>query len=491
MDRSERKQVVDLLKTIKTAIQHAKLNISKSQPLIDDSSEALKSIADFLMEKESDYNLESILKCREDLKKYSKLDKVNKKRSLISLEKSIEKLIKSISEVKKKEKIKAVFLPYKVSMWTSLESIWKAADADENCEAVVVPIPYHDLDEERNKVKICYEGEEYPDYVPVTKFWKYDITAEKPDIIFIHNPYDDYNTLTRVSEEYYSRNLKKYTGKLVYVPYHVTYMFDMRKNFVIFNSNSPSFKYIDRIIVENDLVKEKYEQVESNVGKVLALGSPKLDSIYEIREHGIKGDNKLQEKVTGKKVFLLITTLGFYSRQGKKAFEAVIEIYNQVMKNKDCILIWRPHPLEENWIKNSMSVMYPVYSDIKTLFNNDDNVLIDLSPSYKETIYIADGVFSCDSSMVSEIMAMGKSLYLIEDDSFLDEENHLLFDNYIHYNVSRDDMSKYIYDVISGKEEGLYFKRVKSLSGEVKNIENGDSGQKIYETMKSEILNGM
>ena len=37
-----------------------------------------------------------------------------------------------------------VFLPYKASMWDSLESVWKAADADPECDAYVIPIPYYD-----------------------------------------------------------------------------------------------------------------------------------------------------------------------------------------------------------------------------------------------------------------------------------------------------------------------------------------------------------
>lgn len=35
---------------------------------------------------------------------------------------------------------KVVFMPYKASMWDSLESVWMAADKDERCEALVVPI---------------------------------------------------------------------------------------------------------------------------------------------------------------------------------------------------------------------------------------------------------------------------------------------------------------------------------------------------------------
>ena len=43
-----------------------------------------------------------------------------------------------------------VFLPYKVSMWDSMETVWKAADKDPDCDAYVVPIPYFDKDQDGN-----------------------------------------------------------------------------------------------------------------------------------------------------------------------------------------------------------------------------------------------------------------------------------------------------------------------------------------------------
>ncbi len=48
------------------------------------------------------------------------------------------KMLKTEKEVKNI----IVFLPYKASMWDSLESVWRAAYEDkEHCEAYVVPIP--------------------------------------------------------------------------------------------------------------------------------------------------------------------------------------------------------------------------------------------------------------------------------------------------------------------------------------------------------------
>ena len=41
------------------------------------------------------------------------------------------------------ENYQIVFLPYKASMWDSLESIWLEAQKDKRCECYVIPIPYY------------------------------------------------------------------------------------------------------------------------------------------------------------------------------------------------------------------------------------------------------------------------------------------------------------------------------------------------------------
>ena len=50
------------------------------------------------------------------------------------ISKSLSKIEQSIKNDIPVKKI-AVFLPYKASMWDSLESVWKAADADPDCDA--------------------------------------------------------------------------------------------------------------------------------------------------------------------------------------------------------------------------------------------------------------------------------------------------------------------------------------------------------------------
>ena len=97
-----------------------------------------------------------------------------------------------------KVRLEAVFLPYKASMWDSLESIWKAADEDPDYDEYVIPIPYYDKKPNGNFEEMHYEGSQYPDYVPVTWYENYDFEKRKPDMIFIHNPYDECNYVTSV-----------------------------------------------------------------------------------------------------------------------------------------------------------------------------------------------------------------------------------------------------------------------------------------------------
>ena len=69
---------------------------------------------------------------------------------LINANKTCRKLEKALTPVENsirndiKVRLEMVFLPYKASMWDSLESVWMAADADPDCDAYVMPIPYYD-----------------------------------------------------------------------------------------------------------------------------------------------------------------------------------------------------------------------------------------------------------------------------------------------------------------------------------------------------------
>ena len=78
-------------------------------------------------------------------------------------------LIKAENEIRRMPVRKeVVFLPYKASMWDSLESVYLAAKEDEQCDAYVVPIPYYDKNADKSLGEMHYEGGEYPDDIEIT-----------------------------------------------------------------------------------------------------------------------------------------------------------------------------------------------------------------------------------------------------------------------------------------------------------------------------------
>ena len=82
------------------------------------------------------------------------------------------------------------------------------------CDAYVIPIPYFDKNPDGSFREMHYEGDQYPDYVPITKYDEFNFERHHPDTIFIHNPYDDLNLVTSVHPYFFSDKLKKYTWKL-------------------------------------------------------------------------------------------------------------------------------------------------------------------------------------------------------------------------------------------------------------------------------------
>lgn len=195
-----------------------------------------------------------------------------------------------------------VFFPYKASMWDSLESIYLAAKADEKCDVYCVPIPYFDKNPDGSAKEMHYEGQEYPADIEVTDWRKYDFEERKPDVIYIHNPYDELNYVTSVHPRFYAENLKKYTDRLVYVPYFV--LEEIRpddqkkiagmKHFCVL----PGVVYADKVILQSEnmaqIYMDEFAKALKTAGvsatkkmlkdKFLGLGSPKLDKVLNTRK---------------------------------------------------------------------------------------------------------------------------------------------------------------------------------------------------------------
>lgn len=203
---------------------------------------------------------------------------------------AVENSVKNDISVKKE----VVFLPYKVSMWDSLESVYLAAREDPACDVYCVPIPYYDLKADHSFGGMHCETAGYPENVEITDWREYNLEERKPDVIYIHNPYDGCNLVTSVHPRFYASHLKKFTDLLVYIPYYST-----AGGMCEAQSLCPAYLYADYIVIQSPAFRAYFDRNLPD-RKFLPLGSPKFDRVMERCKHPPAPPAEWRSKLTGK-----------------------------------------------------------------------------------------------------------------------------------------------------------------------------------------------
>lgn len=316
-----------------------------------------------------------------------------------------------IIETKKERHFKKeiVFLPYKASMWDSMESIWMAAHADrENCIAYVVPIPYCDRNSDGSVAEWHCEREHFPGYVPTLNWRDLDIAALHPDVVFIHNPYDGNNLVTSVDGSYYSSNLRPHTDLLLYVPYYVT-------TGGMVEGTSPIWPYVDYLIVQSASFERFYE-TPVPVEKLAPLGSPKLDRVIRLCNNPPKPPKQWRKKLGQKKVYFYNTSLGGMLLNVDLFLKKMEYVFRIFAKRKDVCLIWRPHPLMLATLSSMRPKAVSRYEELKDMFLRENIGIYDDTPDIENTIAVSDIYVGDGGTSVTMLFAIvGKPMFILND----------------------------------------------------------------------------
>lgn len=363
-----------------------------------------------------------------------------------------------------------VFLPYKASMWDSLESVWKAADADPNCDVYVIPIPYFDKNPDGSVREMHYEGELYPEYVPIVSWQQYDIAAEHPDVIYIHNPYDEYNRVTTVHPAYYSKELKKYTDELVYIPYFILKEIDPNDQVSVqgmeYFCTVPAVVHADKVIVQSENMRQIYINVMSKTmgedtrkiweKKIFGSGSPKVEKLLNMKKEDLdipEGWLKIIEKPDGsqkKVVFYNISVLALLENDEKllRKMESVFGIFKE---NQDEVaLLWRPHPLIKATIESMRPRLWAEYKKILERYQEEGWGIYDDSADVDRAIILSDAYYGDHSSVVQLYQETGKKIAIQNTKAILDCAEIINCQEKV-YILTRDTQSLFEYSISSGK----------------------------------------
>lgn len=349
----------------------------------------------------------------------------------IHLLKELKDLLHTIDDEIQKNipvKLEILFLPYQVSMWDSLESVWMAAKDRDDIDCYVVPIPFYDVLPDNSLGNIHYEGDRYPDYVPITSYLKYSIEARRPDVIFFHDPYDEYNRVTRIPEQYYSRNLKLCTDMLVYIPYFVSEEGGPAE----YQCYTSGVLFADRVIVQPGSIYEKYCRVYTNIvkqngledklipaeQKFLPLGSPKFDKVLNMKcelEDLPEAWQKVICKPGGsrKKIILYnlsISPLLENREQTLKKLDHVFQFFRE--RQEELVLLWRPHPLLIKTIESMVPWLRDAYMQRVRQFQEEGWGIYDETPDPNLAMVLSDGYYGDMSSLVTTYRETGKLIMI-------------------------------------------------------------------------------
>lgn len=449
MERYKKKdllQTVDtLLKANDAIVKTTRTNPEKAAEALaqcQESAIALGTYIDTLGEKHAslvhvleDY-CENIYQMSGSLSDENACRKVSKR-----IQKQLTGLCNSIKYDMPEDRKEVVFLPYKASMWDSLESVWKAADEDPDCDAYVIPIPYYDRNPDESFREEHYEGDQYPAYVPITRYDEYDLAARRPDVIYIHNPYDECNHVTSVHPYFYAKNLRNFTDKLVYIPYFILgeiepdnqAAIDGMKHFCF----TPGTVYADRVIVQSENMRQiyinEYIKAAKDMGlsgehvdrkflekKFLGLGSPKVDKVLNTKKEDLDIPAewlKVIEKPDGswKKIVFYNTSVSALLQHDEKMLQKMESVFELFKENQDEVaLLWRPHPLIQATIESMRPQLWEAYKEIRDRYVEEGWGIYDDSADVDRAVVISDAYYGDQSSVVQLYRETGK-MSMIQD----------------------------------------------------------------------------
>ncbi|MCQ2550475.1 MAG: hypothetical protein MJ134_10615 [Lachnospiraceae bacterium] len=335
----------------------------------------------------------------------------------------------------------AVFLPYKASMWDSLEAVWQQYEKDPDWDAYIMPIPYFDKAPDGSLQTYHYEGDQYPKHLPIVSYQDIDLAELQPDCIYIHNPYDGGNYVTSVHPDFYASKLKEYTKKLVYIPYfvlaepnpHNQASIEALSGF----ARTPGVFHAHEVIVQSENMRRCYiENLVQFLGedtrfyweqKIKGTGSPKLEKLKNTRKEDLEIPTSWQAKLycadgSRKKVILYNTSIAAFLQDSEAMLQKMQDVFGFFQHITEAVvLLWRPHPLLESTIRSMRPALLSTYQKLFDWYKEQDFGILDDTPDLDRAIILADAYYGDSSSLVQLCQAV-KMPIMIQNVHVLTEE---------------------------------------------------------------------
>lgn len=314
-----------------------------------------------------------------------------------------------------------LFLPVKAKHFSSMRMAYEMETATPDTDVYVMPLPYYYKEYDGSfKDEMHIDTEEFiKANIPVTDYSRFDLSLLCPEKIYINSAYDEYNMAVSVDTRFYARNVKKYTEKLIYIPYFKLMEFD-RANYpcwynMQYYCTVPGVVMADKVYVQSDNTRKVYiDKLNEWVGdeKYTEIWEQKID-VYDdgFEEHS---EDELRD-AGSKKTIVWFVSAGSLAEFGDKYIEKAYRNLNVFALSKDKLkVLLISEPFLDEMIKTYSDELYKKWTGFIDEFNRSGigEVVSQVEEKSVEALLKANAYYGDPSYICKDFILMKKPVML-------------------------------------------------------------------------------
>ena len=314
-----------------------------------------------------------------------------------------------------------LFLPVKAKHFSSMRMAYEMEAATPDTDVYVMPLPYYYKEYDGSfKDEMHIDTEEFiKANIPVTDYSRFDLSLLCPEKIYINSAYDEYNMAVSVDTRFYARIVKKYTEKLIYIPYFKLMEFD-RANYpcwynMQYYCTVPGVVMADKVYVQSENTRKVYiDKLNEWAGdeEYTDIWEQKID-VYDdgFEEHS---ENELRD-AGSKKTIIWFVSAGSLAEFGDRYIEKAYRNLDVFALSKDKLkVLLNSEPFLDEMIKTYSDELYKKWTGFIDEFNRSGigEVVSQVEEKSVEALLKANAYYGDPSYMCKDFILMKKPVML-------------------------------------------------------------------------------
>ncbi len=319
--------------------------------------------------------------------------------------------------------------------WEGFEKIYHSLQGEFNSKKITVvalPVLFKNalgqVTNDSDAVDASAHLEQYPKDVKFTEWWDYDIRKEGPDLVLIQDPYDEQNPCVTIPKEYYTRIIRRYAGRVIYIPPFGDRQDDFEANAVndVYNLKhyalSPGVVYSDLVLVTSETIRKRY------IKKLIEWAGADTKDYWErkiqVRDAFLYGARKNIEEIyegsdaqhQPKRRLLYLIGINEFCEIGEDLDKAICNRLEIIRENEERIetsICFYPEQ-EDEWKRLDASLWERVKETTRQIISRNDNERIIFYAEAKRQISQFDAYYGSASPLVIEFARMKKPVMIAD-----------------------------------------------------------------------------